>query len=117
MEGGIMFMAYLEQSKVWLHGTILGQIPFLERGVFQLFDLFAGPIVGAGRFHWVQILESLVLAGGVYLTGRHVRPSGGWRGFIRYCFPKELYTHPSAIVDYQLAAVNAAFGFVFNIAW
>lgn len=109
---------YLSGLKTTLHHTVLGQFPLLERAVFQLIDFLTGPVTGVGtRLHWFAILEALGLAAVVYLTGRQVRPSGGWRGFIRYCFPKELYTHASAIVDYQLAILNTCFGFFFNVTW
>jgi sterol desaturase/sphingolipid hydroxylase (fatty acid hydroxylase superfamily) len=110
---------WLVQFKAWMHGTFLGNVPILERGLFNILDFFAGLLTGVNpRFHWFQITTGLLLAVVVYLTGRQVRPVGGWRGFIRYCFPKEAYTHPSARVDYQLAIMNAGFGFLFNqVTW
>ena len=113
-----MLYNYLEQFKTWLHDTVFGQFPFLEYCVFRVLDLITGPVTGVGtRFHWFQLLETFLLATLVYVGGRHVRPAGGWRGLIHYCFPKEIYLHPSARVDYQLAIMNAAFSFVFNITW
>ena len=36
------------------------------------------------------------------------RRSGSFFGsFLRYCFPKRIYAHPSAILDYKYFAVNA----------
>jgi sterol desaturase/sphingolipid hydroxylase (fatty acid hydroxylase superfamily) len=112
-----VIIAYLEQFRLWLHGTFIGQVPLLEQSFIRILELFAGPFTGNGRFHWVQLIESLVLAAVVYAAGRQVKPADGWRGFLRYCFPKELYKHPSAIVDYQLNVMNACFGYVFNLAW
>ena len=108
----------LARSKHALHESALGQVPWLERAVFQLLDLLTGPITGIGtRFHWVQLLEAVGLSAIVYFAGRQVRPNGGWRGFIRFLLPKALYGHASSIVDYQLAVLNTCFGFVFNVTW
>jgi len=113
-----MLLDAVATLKAWLHATVLGQFPFLERGAFQILDFLSGPITGVNtRFHWFQLLETILLAAFVYFTGRHVVPRGGWRGFLRYCFPKEMYAHPSAKLDYKLALLNAGFGFLFNITW
>ncbi len=110
--------AYLERLKSWLHDRIGESFPFLEYCANQILSLITGPFTGLNtRLHWVQILESLLLAAVVYLMGRQVKPRDGWRGFARYCFPKRIYAHRSAWVDYQLLLMNACFGFFFNVTW
>ena len=115
---GTVIAAYLAQLKAWLHGTFVGHLPMLETFLGKLIDLFTGPLTGnSTRLYWVELVEALLLAAVVYIAGRQVRPEGGWRGFLRFCFPKGLYTHPSSIVDYQLTVLNACFGSVFNVTW
>ena len=112
-----MLTELLDHFRTWLHATAIGQIPLLERCILQIVDLFIGPFTGSGRFHWVALVAGLALAAFVYWAGRQVRPSGGWRGFVKYCFPKELYRHPSSMVDCQLTVLNACFGYLFNLTW
>jgi len=52
------------------------------------------------RIFWGYLLSSLTLAAGVWaasLRGGAARP--GLRGFLRFCFPPEVWRHPSAWLD------------------
>lgn len=57
---------------------------------------------GANRFYWVYLASFVVIGAGAYRryypeTGAHV---------LEFLFPRAVYTHPSAIVDYQLLLTN-----------
>ena len=112
--GGNVIAEWMEYFRAWLHGTFIGNVPVLEQALFRLANFATG---ANARDHWTQVVGGLLLAAAVYVTGRHVRPAGGWRGFLRYCFPKGLYSHPSSIVDYQITLMYIMFGYAFNVTW
>ncbi len=62
---------------------------------------------GGKRFFWVYLLSCGVLAWVCYV--RYHRTDGAAGGFVRFLFPKSVYAHPSARVDYQLFLANRAF--------
>jgi sterol desaturase/sphingolipid hydroxylase (fatty acid hydroxylase superfamily) len=52
------------------------------------------------RIHWVYVLCSAALAAGVYLRSeRAAAGRRGVRGLLRFCFPPEVWRHPSAWLD------------------
>ncbi|MEL7029864.1 MAG: sterol desaturase family protein, partial [Pseudomonadota bacterium] len=59
------------------------------------------------RVFGLYLLGALALAYLVYRSQK--RASGGEGGFWRFCFPREVYAHPSAIADYKYFLVNKAF--------
>ncbi len=58
----------------------------------------------AWRIYWVYLLTSFLLAGLVYWR---LQPKQfNIKGFLCFCFPKEIYLHPSAKLDYQVFIIN-----------
>lgn len=56
------------------------------------------PFLSGQHFYWLYVVTALGLAAGLYLR----QPAGGrsLAGFWRYCFPRAVYTHRSARLDY-----------------
>ena len=82
----------------------------------QAMSLIVRGLSAFSQLHWIYLVSSLILAGLWYLRDRRRgrRVAGK---FIAYVFPKEIYLHPSAIVDYKLLVTNrlirpAVYGFV-----
>lgn len=59
------------------------------------------------RFHWAYLLSFVVL--GTWAWRRHYRATGQG-GPLRFLFPPAVYTHPSALLDYQLLLANRMLG-------
>lgn len=73
------------------------------------------PFVSNQRIFLLYIGSALILAFGVYLASKAWKRAGLVRGFFAYCFPKAVYTHRSAIVDYKFFLINkATYGIFFG---
>lgn len=58
------------------------------------------PVDPDERIFWGYLLSSLLLAGAVWAASlRGGGASAGLRGFLRFCFPPEVWRHPSAWLD------------------
>jgi len=66
------------------------------------------PFLADQRIHVLYLASALGLALAVFLTSRAAGAHGGLRGFLRFCFPKAVYRHPSAQVDYLYFLINRA---------
>lgn len=81
----------------------------IGKSLWQILEYFRSQISnhlnGSRRLYWIYLLTSLLLAGLVYWR---LQPKSelNIKGFIRFCFPKEIYLHPSAKLDYQLFIIN-----------
>ena len=64
------------------------------------------PWWSGSRFYWIYCLSFFVFAAVAYVRSGGAGRTGVGR-FLAYCFPRASYLHPSALVDYQLIAVNA----------
>ena len=71
------------------------------------------------RIYWLYLAGALVLAFFVYSGRRAEAESAQWRPvrnkFLAFCFPKTIYGHKSAIVDYKYYVINSllrAFGLI-----
>ncbi|MEE2981245.1 MAG: sterol desaturase family protein [Pseudomonadota bacterium] len=67
---------------------------------------FAFVVMPTNRFYWLFILGAVVLTALVYLLRDGEPDKRSLRGLFRFCFPRDVYLHRSAIVDYKYAAVN-----------
>lgn len=77
--------------------------PFLSVDAF-LQTLYAGPNTFIGldsKTGLLYLFSGLVVAFFVYLYLRRREPEYAGESFWRYAFPKSVYAHPSAIVDYK----------------
>ena len=66
------------------------------------------------NFHWIFILTTLALAVAVYVwqaretsSSRSSSPPLSFIGFFRWCFPKRIFWHPSARLDYGYCLLNS----------
>jgi sterol desaturase/sphingolipid hydroxylase (fatty acid hydroxylase superfamily) len=89
---------------------------FLGPWYYPLRDYLFGPIweIISGTwgdplnyFFWVYVMSSLLIALLIFLSQRGMRGRISLKEFFRFCAPKEIYTHKSAIVDYKYYVVNA----------
>ena len=69
---------------------------------------FVTPLLPDQRIYVVYMASALVLAFVVYEWLRRSRPDGAPASFFAFCFPKRIYGHPSALVDYAYFFVNKA---------
>jgi sterol desaturase/sphingolipid hydroxylase (fatty acid hydroxylase superfamily) len=58
------------------------------------------PLVSERSFHWIFVAATVAFAFGLYLRG------ADRRGFLRFLFPRSVYLHPSALLDYKFYFVN-----------
>jgi len=65
------------------------------------------PFSSISRFFWVYCLSSFLIAACLYVTRQAKYEGFRLRRLIAFCFPGEIYRHPSAVVDYKLLLVNA----------
>ncbi len=57
------------------------------------------------RVYVLYLLAAVVIAFGVYVLARR-RGDEPSNSFLRFCFPKEIYLHPSSVLDYKFFFVN-----------
>jgi len=79
----------------------------------SLLDPLTSIVQPAHRIYWLYLLTSLLIAAAVIAISA---PAGrrSWRDIVRACFPKSIYWHPSARVDYVYFVVNRIlFGVLF----
>lgn len=62
---------------------------------------FFMPLAPTQRIFFVYLATAIVLAGIVYII-----KYGNRDGFLQYCFPRAVFLHPSALVDYLYFIVN-----------
>jgi len=69
---------------------------------------------GGNRFFWLYVLSFMVVGAVLWLRlyrgGGDGAGPGRLRGLFGFLFPKAMYTHPSAIVDYKLILTNRVLG-------
>lgn len=81
-----------------LFETIIDMVPYFDQLVV---------VVGSGfsklfsRFHWVPLLSALLLASLYWWSQRNSDPAYGRAGLLRFLFPRSLWLHRSALLDYR----------------
>ncbi len=76
--------------------------------VYSLRDLLSAPVISifaapGSREYFLFLLTNAMIA---YLVYRHRSRRPTLRGALRFCFPKKIFIHPSAIVDYKAWVIN-----------
>ncbi|MGH7256821.1 MAG: sterol desaturase family protein [Nitrospiraceae bacterium] len=59
------------------------------------------------EFGWPYLLSTLALMGVLFVLGRRNRTIDGG-SFLNFACPRNIYRHPSAILDYKFAAINSS---------
>jgi sterol desaturase/sphingolipid hydroxylase (fatty acid hydroxylase superfamily) len=84
-------------------------LEFAERCAERLAGMAGWLVDGGHRFFWVYLLLSAMIGGALYF--RHYRGRAGVPGnVLAFLFPRAIYTHPSAVLDYQLMLANRVLG-------
>lgn len=79
---------------------------WLKEIYWKFIDLFSRTIFDpAYQLFWLYLVTFLVVAVFSYLL-YYKRGAFSPRDFLRFCFPKAIYLHPSAMVDYKIYIVN-----------
>ena len=78
----------------------------LPESVKEIINLGIPLFDSAHNFYWIYILFSLILLLGLYRISHPNPVKFSWRGLLSYCFPHSIYTHKSAILDYQCYFIN-----------
>ena len=58
------------------------------------------------RFHWVSLLSALLLATGCWVYQRRHDPALARGGIIAFLFPRQVWLHRSALLDYKFVLVD-----------
>src|SRR5580700_5580534 len=93
-----------------------GYLGWVAGLVKRALEYMFGPILDhTGRFPWWGLAFALIITAGVYLFDRS-RPNGG---FLRYCFPPEIWRSKSTWVDVKVGFLNHVLfgGGVINVTW
>ena len=105
------------QLSASLHGTVLGQYPWLEWFIRSVIDFLTGPLTGQRtRSYWPELVAALVIAALVFMI-RDRLPGQRAGAFLRYCFPRPVFIHQSTLVDCKLTAANHFVAPLLNITW
>ena len=67
------------------------------------------------RVYWLYLVSALILAGFAYHLVYRRRISQKPKSFFEFCFPRQIYSHKSAVTDYKFFVVNRI-AFLFFIA-
>ena len=59
-----------------------------------------------GKLHWIYLGSSLLLGIGVYAVEKRRGRIAPGTSLARFLFPREVYRHPSSIVDYKYVAID-----------
>lgn len=65
---------------------------------------------GTHRFFWAYLLSFVVLGAVAYRRSYRGRPGTESAGLLGFLFPRDVYRHPSAVLDYQLLLANRFLG-------
>jgi sterol desaturase/sphingolipid hydroxylase (fatty acid hydroxylase superfamily) len=92
-----------------LSRLLASMLAFVERSTERTIEMAGWLVDGGHRFFWLYLLTSAVIAVGVYR--RHYRGRAGVPGSVlAFLFPRAVYLHPSAILDYKLMVANRILG-------
>jgi sterol desaturase/sphingolipid hydroxylase (fatty acid hydroxylase superfamily) len=79
------------------------------RTLDRMNDMLTWIVHGENRFFWLYLVGMIAVAWVAYAQHYRGRP-GVASNLWRFLFSREIYTHPSAIVDYKLLVANQVFG-------
>jgi len=85
---------------LFLFGVVMEILEFFKLNISELLTFV---LDGNQRIFWGYIASSIVLA---FIVYRWQLIQSDRNGFVRYLFPKRIYTHSSAVQDYILLITN-----------
>jgi sterol desaturase/sphingolipid hydroxylase (fatty acid hydroxylase superfamily) len=104
----------------FLQRTLPDRLLWMVAPARRTLEYVFGPVLDhPGRFPWWGFVAALTIAAAAYLTERS-RVTGDRRaGFLRFCFPREVYRNPSAWVDLKVGFFNYIVfgGGAINLTW
>jgi sterol desaturase/sphingolipid hydroxylase (fatty acid hydroxylase superfamily) len=79
--------------------------------IFSFLSALADPVSSAfaklfSRFHWFSLISALVLAASCWLWLRRSDPAAARVGLISFLFPKKVWLHRSALLDYRFVLID-----------
>lgn len=66
----------------------------------------ADVVAPQSQLYWAFLLSAAAITFSVYWFRRSGHEGPSLRAFLRFCFPPEIYRHPSALLDFRNFAVN-----------
>ncbi|MEQ9486945.1 hypothetical protein [Coleofasciculus sp. F4-SAH-05] len=69
----------------------------------------------AHNFYWIYIGFSLIILLGLYRISHPNPVNFSWRDLLSYCLPASIYTHKSAILDYQCYFINGLIKIIISL--
>ena len=69
---------------------------------------FAQVAAPQSELYWLHLLSAAGLVFGIYWLRRCRNDGASIRGFLAFCFPRNIYAHPSARLDFRYFAANTA---------
>lgn len=82
-------------------------LAFLADAVAHAGERIMYPVAAGERIYVLYLVSALIIAYFVYrLRHRSLAPAQALKRFAAYCFPKRVYTHPSAKIDYVFFLIN-----------
>ena len=101
-----------------LAGLLLPDHPWLAWLAGRLVQFFDVSIFDpGGRFYWVTFLAAMAVLAIAYAARPDWRASWGTAGFMRFCFPRGFFSHPSTRTDLQLILANHFVMPFVNVGW
>jgi sterol desaturase/sphingolipid hydroxylase (fatty acid hydroxylase superfamily) len=93
----------LDSVKIW-STDLLG--PTVVEWIGRMVYLAVDPVVGSPTLRWIFLASTLFVIALYYYLRVRREDAGTPKGFWRYAFPRDIYLHPSAVVDYQFFLIN-----------
>ncbi len=84
----------------------LDSLASLTNRFIEAVNPFSYLVMPSNRFYWLFLLGALVITGLVYLLRDSKPGQRSLRDLLRFCFPKNVFLHHSAVVDYKFVTAN-----------
>ncbi len=106
--------AILDRLRQSIPDSLQWLLPIARRTLEYVFGPFNGD---GGRFPWYGILAGLGIAAAAFIWGTRDRHDRTLSGFLRFCFPKEIYLDKNMLVDLQIGFMNPFIQPAVNVTW
>jgi sterol desaturase/sphingolipid hydroxylase (fatty acid hydroxylase superfamily) len=72
----------------------------------RIWSSLADTVAPQSQLYWVFLLSAAAIAFSIHWFRRDGNEGLSLRGFLIFCFPRKIYRHPSALLDFRYFAVN-----------